>query len=119
MPNPYGAPEISVHEVAQNRAIDHPFILMDVRELAELRLANLGGDVVVVPLSELASRREDALPEILEDKDQEIVVFCHTGVRSAQVTAWLLSLGWSDVRSMEGGIDAYARYIDPSVGTYR
>ena len=92
---------------------------MDVREPAELALANLGEDVVVVPLSELAKDREAALPDELLDQSKEIVVFCHTGVRSGQVTAWMLSSGWTNVSSMEGGIEAYARYIDPSVGFYR
>ena len=84
----------------------------------ELRLANLGPEVLGVPLSQLARSREAALPDSLLDKEAEIVVFCHTGVRSAQVTAWLRTLGWKNVWSMAGGIDAYALEIDPSVGRY-
>ncbi len=118
MSNPYGAPEISVEQVAEYRQNKESIILVDVREPMELRLANLGNDIISVPLSELARAREGALPVELEDKEQKIVVFCHTGVRSAQVTAWLKSIGWRNVWSMAGGIDAYARRIDKTVGKY-
>ncbi len=118
MPNNYGAPEITVHEVADKISEDRSFFLLDVREPPELALANLGDEVIAVPLSKLTRDREAALPDDLRDQSKEIVVFCHSGVRSAQVTAWLLSLGWTNVKSMQGGIDSYARDIDPTVGFY-
>ena len=118
MSNPFGAPEISVEQVAEFRQNKESMILLDVREPMELRLANLGDDIISVPLSELAGAREGALPVDLADKDKKVVVFCHTGVRSAQVTAWLKSLGWLNVWSMAGGIDAYARRIDSTIGIY-
>ena len=43
---------------------------------------------------------------------------CHTGVRSAQVTAWLRHNGWNNTVSLAGGIAAYAKRIDASVGKY-
>ncbi len=118
MPNIYGAPEIGVEEVAEMRQRDEDFILLDVREQMELRLANLGRDVVWIPLSDLATRREQALSGELDDKEKRVVVFCHTGVRSAQVTAWLRQLGWQNAVSMAGGIEAYALRVDPEVGRY-
>jgi rhodanese-related sulfurtransferase len=118
MPNQFGAPEISVEEVAELRSHQNRLTLLDVREPMELKLANLGDDAICIPLSELARARENAIPGTLQDKETEIVVFCHTGVRSAQVTAWLRSLGWRSVWSMAGGIDAYARRIDSNIGTY-
>ena len=119
MSNPYGVPEYNVQEVAEKRARGDDFILLDVREVMELRYANLGDDVEVTPLSELAERQAEALPEsITSDKDAEIVVMCHHGNRSAQVTAWLRQQGWSNVYNMAGGIDAYAMVVDPSVGRY-
>ncbi|MFZ0545004.1 MAG: rhodanese-like domain-containing protein [Candidatus Promineifilaceae bacterium] len=119
MPNPYGAPEISVQEVAEKRENGDDFILMDVREAYELDMANLGEGVTLVPLSQLAARQLDALPsEVADNKDAEIVAFCHTGVRSGQVTMWLRQQGWANVLSMAGGINAYARQIDPDVGIY-
>jgi rhodanese-related sulfurtransferase len=118
MPNPYGVPEINVREVARKREAGEAFVLMDVRERNELGLANLGDGVEWVPLSDLAARRLEALPPSVEDKETEIVVFCHTGVRSSQVAAWLRQQGWTRVWNMDGGIAAYAHQVDPGVGTY-
>ena len=119
MPNPYNAPETHVRDVAEKLKAGADFVLMDVRELDELEQAHIENDkVVVVPLSKLAQEQVNALPLEVQDKKADIVVMCHTGMRSAQVTAWLLQQGWKNVRNMEGGIDAYARQIDPSVGFY-
>jgi rhodanese-related sulfurtransferase len=70
-------------------------------------------------LSELRERRLDALPEALsQNKDADVVLFCHKGLRSAQVTVFLRQQGWSNAVSMAGGIDAWAEEIDESVGKY-
>lgn len=119
MPNPLGVPEISVREVAKKRDSDPDFILLDVREPHELNFASLGDDILHIPLSLIAEKRLEAFPaEISNDKDGEIVIFCHHGSRSAQVAAFLRQNGWTKVLNMEGGIDAYAVGVDPSVGRY-
>ncbi len=118
MTNVYGVPELTVIEVASLRKASEPVALLDVREAMELKLANLGEGVIWVPLSKMAAERLESLPEELADRDQKIVVFCHTGVRSAQVAAWLRGEGWNNVFSMSGGIEAYALRVDPSVGRY-
>ena len=120
MPNPYGAPEISVHDVAAKQKDDSEFLLVDVREPNELELASLPAeDFVNMPLSELRERRLDAVPEKLrQNKELEVVLFCHKGLRSAQVTVFLRQQGWSNAVSMAGGIDAWADEIDESVGKY-
>ncbi len=119
MANPYNAPEISVQEAAQKLKSGEDVILMDVREPHELLRAKLPDEwVTSVPLSRLARELLDGLPENVRQKDAKIIVMCHTGVRSAQVTAWLRQQGWTDVWSLAGGIDAWARHIDPKVGFY-
>ena len=118
MANPYGVPGYSVAEVAARRARGESFVLLDVREPYELELANLGQGVVHVPLSQLVARRQAALPPVLAEREAEVVVFCHHGQRSSQVAAWLRGLGYTQVFNMDGGIDAWARTIDPSVGFY-
>lgn len=120
MPNSFGAPEISVQTIQQKLLADESFVLLDVRETHELRMAAIDDErVLALPLSELAQRHLAAVPEALQaDKECEVVVFCHHGVRSAQVTAWLLQQGWVNAVNMEGGIAAWARQIDPTVGTY-
>jgi len=114
-----GVPEISVQETARKLKDEEKFILLDVREAWELERARLPGEQVVhAPMSQLARRGVSALPAEVEDKQQEIVVVCHHGQRSAEVTAWLLRSGWQQVRSMAGGVDAYATQVDPSIGKY-
>jgi adenylyltransferase/sulfurtransferase len=119
MPNPFGAPEITVQAVASKQQAGESFVWLDVREPHELSAAQIDDpNVVELPLSVLAAQREAALPVAAQDKDAEIVVFCHKGIRSAQVVAWLRQQGWTNVFNMDGGIDAWAHHIDPSVGTY-
>jgi len=118
MPNIYGAPEISVQDLAAKFTNGDTPIVLDVRELHELRRASLGDRATVVPLSELAAKQTAILPAAALDQDAEILVMCHHGVRSAQVTAWLLQQGWTNVLNVAGGIDAYAKEIDASVGMY-
>ena len=120
MPNPYGAPEVSVHDVVDKQQQSTEFLLIDVREPNELELASLPvGEFINLPLSELRERRLDALPEALnQNKDADVVLFCHKGLRSAQMTVFLRQQGWSNAVSMAGGIDAWAEEIDESVGKY-
>ena len=121
MPNPYGAPEISVQDVHAKQEDGEEFILVDVREPNELELASLPEDAFIsLPLSALRERRLSALPKALrEAKDADVVLFCHKGLRSAQVTVFLRQQGWSNAVSMAGGIDAWAEEIDESVGRYK
>ena len=118
MPNIYGAPEISVQDLAAKLTAGDSAILLDVRELYELPRASMGDSAMVVPLSQLAAQQTAALPVAAQDKDAELLVLCHHGVRSAQVTMWLRQQGWRNVSNMAGGIAAWAQEIDPSVGYY-
>lgn len=93
-----------------------PLVILDVREDQELRLARLTDERVVhVPVSRLAY---EGLPAQMNDPHQRLVVMCHMGSRSAQVTAWLCAQGWDQTYNLSGGIDAYARMVDISVGIY-
>lgn len=119
MPNPFGAPEISVKEVEEKRKAGEQFVWLDVREPQEYTHVHIDDERVVnAPLSELASRQLAALPAAVQDKNGPIIAFCHHGGRSAQVTAWLRQQGWTNVVNMTGGIDAWAHEIDAAVGTY-
>lgn len=95
------------------------FVLLDVREPWEVDLARIADErLELAPLTMLAPQGLDALPEFARSPETEIYVLCHHGVRSSQVTAWLASRGWTRIFSVAGGIDEYARQIDPSVGRY-
>lgn len=117
--NAYGVPGITVEELAQKQEDGDEFILLDVREPYELVYATLINGAILVPMSDLAQKQFGALPpEVMADKEAEILVMCHHGSRSAQVTAWLRQNGWTNVWNVEGGIEAYAIVIDPDIGRY-
>jgi len=54
----------------------------------------------------------------VRDPDDHLVVFCHAGVRSMNVTVWLRNQGFEQVQSLRGGIDAWSVEVDPSVKRY-
>jgi rhodanese-related sulfurtransferase len=112
-------PEIDVHELAHRLRTRKPFVLLDVREAWELNYALIEDSrLKVVPMSRLAQFGEEALPEEVRQKDVEILVLCHHGVRSAKAAQWLLAGGWTNVYSVRGGISDYANQIDASIGKY-
>ena len=88
-----------------------PLVIVDCREAFELSLAALPG-VVHIPLAHLADRADEL------DCDVPTVVMCHHGVRSLTGAAILASEGVTQVWSMRGGIDLWARTVDASVGSY-
>ena len=112
-------PEMTVTELAEKLKSQDSFILLDVRELHELEHAKITDDrLEVTPMSDLANEGLDALSESAKSQSAEIYVLCHHGTRSAQVTAWLAQQGWNNIKSVRGGIDAYAQQVDQSVGFY-
>lgn len=112
-------PAVTPRELAEWMQNRPGLVLLDVREPYEFPRARLNDSRVAhAPLSDLARKYLDALPAAARDKEATLVVFCHHGFRSAQVTAWLLDMGWQSVYNLSGGIDAYARQVDPSVGLY-
>lgn len=112
-------PEITVNELSEKLKSDEEFILLDVREPQELDIAEVSDRrLEVTPMSRLAREGTEALSDSAKSQDATIYVMCHHGNRSAQVTAWLTQQGWKNVFNVRGGIDAYARQIDNSVGFY-
>src|SRR5467141_4982465 len=89
---------------------DRP-LLLDVRQDWETRLCRLDNSVHI-PIEEIEVRADEL------NAADEIVVYCHQGVRSAAVAEYLRSLGFKSVRNLAGGLDAWARSIDPSMRRY-
>jgi rhodanese-related sulfurtransferase len=117
--SPEYPPQISVEELARRLKSNDAFVLLDVRETWELQRAAIqDARLEVRPLSELAKAGVQGLPLAAQSPDAEIYVLCHQGVRSADVTSWLVSLGWTRTFSVSGGIEAYSTRIDSSVGSY-
>ena len=106
-------PEISVTEAKARLASTAPPRLIDVREQDEWDLCHLPG-AELIPLSrfgELAAER-------FTDPAEPLLIYCHHGGRSAQVTAYLLRNGFTDVTNVAGGIDAWSLHVDPSKPRY-
>lgn len=117
--DPRRIPEIEVHDLAAKLDSDEDFILLDVREAWELDAAKIAdARLVHAPMSQLSAQGMAALPESTQGQERSVYVLCHHGVRSAQVAAWLVRNGWTNVYSVRGGIDQYAHEIDPRVGFY-
>jgi len=79
-------PEITVTELAAKLKSDEKFILLDVRELAELEYAKIEDSrLEVTPMSRLANEGPDALPESVRSQEVPVYVLCHHGNRSLKV----------------------------------
>jgi len=86
-------------------------VLIDVREPHEWEICHIEG-ATLIPLGQLPERLNQL------DGHQEIVTHCHRGMRSMQALAILRAAGFSRVRSLNGGIDAWSAHVDPSVPRY-
>jgi adenylyltransferase/sulfurtransferase len=103
--------EIDVHELTRAWAANPELLVLDVRQPREVEIARIDG-ALVIPLGELP-RRLSELPT-----HAEIVAFCHHGQRSLRAREMLQAAGFGNVRSLAGGIDAWAREIDPDIPRY-
>lgn len=112
-------PEITVADLGEKIKSDEKFILLDVREPDELVLVKINDSrLESLPMSRLAREGVDALSEAARSQEIPVYVMCHHGSRSMQVTGWLAQQGYKNVVNVSGGIDAYARKVDPSIGFY-
>jgi sulfur dioxygenase len=118
LPHPYPHPErtpsvelIGPDELAALRLGADPPLLLDVRPSEERALARLAPDRHI-PLPELAHRTAE-LP-----RARPIVVYCHFGGQARRAAAFLRDQGFAPVYALEGGVDEYARVIDPTVPRY-
>jgi rhodanese-related sulfurtransferase len=102
--------EITPEELARRLAEGHAPALLDVREPWEHELGALPG-ARLIPMDELELRVDQL------EREQELVVYCHHGVRAAAVVQWLRHLGIPAL-NLEGGIDAWALRVDPGLRRY-
>lgn len=109
-------PEVSVEMLADHLSrVDADLQLLDVREPAELAIAQLEG-FRNLPLSQF-QQWSGQIHQLL-DAHRETLVLCHHGMRSAQMCQWLCQEGFTNVKNIAGGIDAYSRRVDSSVPLY-
>lgn len=105
--------EIDAATLFAQREADTSIVLVDVREPWEHKLGVIAG-AQLLPLS--------GLPQVLDaftvPKQAQLVTYCHHGMRSLKAASWLLRAGYKNVRSLAGGIDAWAQHIDPALRRY-
>jgi rhodanese-related sulfurtransferase len=104
--------EITPEEVKGKLDKGESFTLLDVREPWEFDVARIV-DAKLMPMGDVPSRAHQEL-----DPDAEIVVVCHRGIRSMNVTVWLRQQGFEKAQSMRGGMDAWSRRVDGKIPTY-
>lgn len=88
-------------------------VLVDVRQPEEYAICQLPGSQLI-PLGELNLRAS----EVEVPDGASLVVYCHHGVRSLSGAGMLAQAGHAEVFSLAGGIDAWSRFIDPTVRRY-
>jgi len=103
--------DISVTDLAARMKSDDAPTLIDVREPDEYAYARIAG-AQLKPLGDIMEWSQEL------DREQEYVMHCHTGQRSAYATQVLRQMGFKNVRNLIGGIDAWSVYVDPKVPRY-
>ena len=114
VPEQLGLPaenRITPRELAAELAGQHPPRLIDVREPHEWDIARIEG-ARLVPLASLPAHLHEW------DRQEQIVVQCRSGARSARGVQLLKDAGFRHVRNLEGGILRWSRDVDPSLPTY-
>ncbi|WP_135078756.1 rhodanese-like domain-containing protein [Terasakiella sp. SH-1] len=94
--------EIDIATLKQYRADSHDHVVLDVREPAETAAQSFDG-ALEIPMNEVPQNL-DKIPQ-----DKTVVVMCHLGGRSMQVTGWLRQQGYDNTTNLRGGIDAWLR----------
>jgi len=85
--------------------------LVDVREPHEYEICHLAG-AKLVPLSELLNRLNEF------DSSEAMVLYCHHGIRSRDAVEFMRGAGFQKIKSLHGGIDAWAQQVDPTMPRY-
>ena len=94
-------------------------LVVDVREIWELQLSRLDFPTVTnIPVGELMAQSQAELEKLFKPEEKIVYILCHHGIRSERIARWLWSLEYNNALSVNGGIDLYARKIDPTVGFY-
>jgi rhodanese-related sulfurtransferase len=86
--------------------------LIDVREPWEFATTRIEGSQPM-PMGDVPSRAHQEL-----DPEERLVILCHHGIRSMNVTVWLRNQGFEQAQSLSGGIDAWSVEVDPGVARY-
>lgn len=107
-----GPQKMSAQELADRLAQGENIFLLDVRERPEYELCHLDG-ALLIPVGMIPNNRK-RIPT-----DRPVVVYCHHGIRSANVVQYLYTQeGLTNLYNLDGGINAWARDIQPEMAVY-
>lgn len=104
---------VTAVKLAEWLKAEKPPKLLDVRQDYEYEVARLN-DARLIPLPELPMRTA----ELADWKDEEVVVYCHHGVRSQMAIGVLRMAGFQKLHNLTGGIDAWSVEVDEQVPRY-
>lgn len=104
---------ITCRQLQEKQQRNEEFFLLDVREMVEYDIVHIPGSVLI-PKGVLADGRGVAQLPV----DQEIIVYCKSGVRSAQALGILRQAGLHNVKNLDGGVLKWVEDIDPALPTY-
>jgi rhodanese-related sulfurtransferase len=90
---------------------EDPPVLLDIREPWEFQTCHIEG-AIHIPMGQIPTAYKDL------DADKQTVVICHHGMRSQQVAQFLEKAGFTNVINLTGGVDAWARDVDPDMPVY-
>lgn len=102
---------VSPHDLALALQSDQPPLLLDVRSEVELQISALP-NALHIPVEHLMERSGEL------DRSRAIVVFCRNGTRSRRAVHQLKEMGFTQVKNLTGGINAWGREIDPKLFEY-
>lgn len=103
--------QCTAQQIQQRLQDGDKLMLLDVREPNEYAFAHIEGSLHI-PLRQLPERAEEL------EKDLDIVVLCHHGMRSQQACFFLEQYGFNRLYNLKGGIDAWSLTCDPSIPRY-
>ncbi len=103
--------QVTPEEVKRRLGKGDSLLLLDVREPVEYAICKLP-DSKLIPLGQIPDRVREL------DSAQDIILYCHHGVRSLQAAQFMREAGFKRVWSMKGGIEAWSERIDASVPRY-
>jgi len=118
IPEDKTAPKSNPDEVTVQQmktALDDPKLgikILDVRDPFEFEISHIRRDIPLMPMSELGQRFTEL------DPNQQLYIYCKTGVRSLKAVEFLKEQGFKYAKSVKGGIDAWSDEIDHEVPRY-
>lgn len=110
--------QINVQELKSRMDRNEDFLLIDVREKFEREICRIENSLWI-PLNDLISNSSNELNRLTNsDKDKKIIAYCHHGGRSEMAVDFLVLKGYTNAKSLIGGIDSWAKEVDRNVAVY-